>query len=69
MIGAPQFPGFPVVLAQAGVEEEITTAKLDFTELAKWYDLLPWREWRSGPQRPITHLVADELSALAEGPA
>lgn len=64
VIGAPRFPGFPVVLAQADTEEELVTAELDFTELARWYDLLPWREWRLGPQRPITRLVADELSAL-----
>jgi len=66
LIGGPEFPGFPVVLAQAGAGEELITAELDFTELAKWYDLLPWREWRSGPQKPITRLVADELAALGE---
>ena len=65
VIGAPRFPGFPVVLAQAGTEEELISATLDFTELAKWYDVLPWREWRSGPQRPISQLVADELADLA----
>jgi len=65
VIGGPEFPGFPVVLAQAGAEEELIAAELDFTELAKWYDLLPWREWRSGPQRPITALVAEELAQLA----
>ncbi len=66
VIGAPTFPGFPVVLARAGGAEELITAVLDFTELARWYDLLPWREWRLGPQRPITRLVADELSKLSE---
>lgn len=66
VIGAPAFPGFPVVLARAGAAEELITAVLDFTELARWYDLLPWREWRLGPQRPITRLVADELTKLAE---
>ncbi|MFA5884280.1 MAG: carbon-nitrogen hydrolase family protein [Acidimicrobiia bacterium] len=66
VIAAPRFPGFPVVLAQAGTDEELITAELDFTELARWYDLLPWREWRLGPQLPITRLVADELAALAE---
>jgi predicted amidohydrolase len=64
VIGGPQFPGFPTVLAQAGTDEELITAALDFAELAEWYDLLPWREWRSGPQRPITRLVADELGKL-----
>jgi predicted amidohydrolase len=64
VIAAPQFPGFPVVLAEAGTDEELITAELDFTELAKWYDILPWRKWRFGPQQPITRLVADELAKL-----
>ena len=34
VIGGPEFPGFPVVLAQAGADEELITAELDFTELA-----------------------------------
>ena len=55
----------PRALAQAGAEEELISAELDFTELARWYDVLPWREWRSGPQRPITRLVAEELAALS----
>ena len=65
VIGAPQFPGFPVVLAQAGADEELITAVLDFTELAKWYDWLPWREWRLGPQQPINELVASEFSKIS----
>lgn len=67
-IGGPRFPGFPELLAQAGSDEELVSAELDFTELARWYDWLPWREWRAGPQRPITRLVADELAALAGKP-
>ena len=66
VIGAPQFPGFPAALARAGADEELIVADLDFTELAKWYDLLPWREWRLGPQQPITRLVAHELTKLAQ---
>ena len=65
VIGGPQFPGFGAVLAQAGTEEELITADLDFAELGKWYDWLPWREWRSGPQLPISRLVADELARFA----
>ena len=65
VIGGPRFPGFGVVLARAGQEEELIVADLDFAELAKWYDWLPWREWRAGPQKAITQLVADELDALA----
>jgi predicted amidohydrolase len=63
VIAVPEFPGFPVTLARAGTGEELITAAVDFTAIARWYDLLPWREWRAGPQRPITDLVADELSA------
>jgi predicted amidohydrolase len=66
VIAAPQFPGFPVTLARAGAGEELITAKLDFTAIAEWYDVLPWREWRAGPQRPVSRLIADELSALEE---
>ncbi len=65
MIGGPQFPGFPVVLAQAGADEELIAAALDFTELAKWYDWLPWRDWRLGPQQPINQLVASEFANIA----
>ncbi len=65
VIAAPQFPGFPVTLARAGADEELITAELDFAAIAEWYDLLPWREWRAGPQRPVSRLIADELAALA----
>ena len=68
VICAPQFPGFPVTLACAGAHEEVITAEVDFAAIAKWYDLLPWREWRAGPQRPVSELVADELAALARHP-
>lgn len=64
VIGGPDFPGFGVVLAQAGSDEELISAELDFTALARWYDWLPWREWRLGPQRQITRLVAEELDRL-----
>jgi predicted amidohydrolase len=63
VIAVPEYPGFPVTLARAGTGEELVTAALDFAAIARWYDLLPWREWRAGPQRPITDLVADELAA------
>ena len=66
VIAATQFPGFPVTLARAGADEELITADLDFAAIAEWYDLLPWREWRAGPQRPVSQLIAAELAALAE---
>ena len=66
VIGGPKFPGFGEVLAQAEMAEELIVAELDFTELAQWYDWLPWREWRLGPQQAITRLVAEELRVLGE---
>ena len=66
VIGGPEFPGFGVALATAGTEEELITATLDFDQLAQWYDWLPWREWRLGPQLPVTELVSREFTALAE---
>jgi predicted amidohydrolase len=66
VICAPQFPGFPVTLARAGTEEEVVCAELDFTAIAAWYDLLPWRAWRAGPQLPVSRLIANELAALSE---
>jgi predicted amidohydrolase len=65
VIAATQFPGFPVTLARAGTDEELITAPVDFTAIAAWYDVLPWREWLAGPQREVSRLIADELSALA----
>src|SRR3954454_15880248 len=52
VIAATQFPGFPVTLARAGTGEELITAAIDFAAIAQWYDLMPWREWRAGPQAP-----------------
>jgi predicted amidohydrolase len=62
VIATVEFPGFPTTLARAGAEEEVITATVDFTTIGQWYDLLPWREWRDGPQRAITDLVARELA-------
>jgi len=65
-IGGPAFPGFGKVLAEAGLEEELIVATLNFDQLAAWYDWLPWREWRLGPQRYATDIVAREFAAIAE---
>jgi predicted amidohydrolase len=65
VIAAPQFPGFPVTLARAGADEGLITAEVDFAAIAEWYDVLPWREWRAGPQRSVSRLVASELARLA----
>ena len=64
-IATARYPGFPELLAQAGADEELVAAEVDFTRLGGWYDVLPWREWRAGPQRAVSRLVAEELAALA----
>jgi predicted amidohydrolase len=66
VIAAPEYPGFPVTLARAGTDEELITAVLDFEVIAQWYDVLPWREWRAGPQLPVSRLIADELAGLTD---
>lgn len=66
VIGGPAFPGFGTVLAEAGETEELIVGTLNFTQLAAWYDWLPWREWRLGPQSPVTRLVAEEFARIAE---
>jgi predicted amidohydrolase len=68
VIATVEFPGFPFTLAKAGIGEEIITATIDFATIGKWYDLLPWREWRTGPQRAITDLAARELAQAADAP-
>ncbi len=67
VIGGPGFPGFGRVLAGAGRNEELIVATLNYTQLAAWYDWLPWREWRLGPQLAVTKLVADEFAAIVAG--
>ncbi len=64
VIAGTTFPGFATVLARAGTDEQLIVADLDFVAMARWYDILPWREWRAGPQQSITRLVADELAQL-----
>ena len=66
VIGGPDFPGFGKVLAEAGKEEQLVVATLNFDQLAAWYDWLPWREWRLGAQRYATDLIAREFSDIAE---
>ena len=66
VVAGPAFPGFGRVLAEAGRDEELIVATLNYTQLAAWYDWMPWREWRLGEQLPVTELVAEEFAALAE---
>jgi predicted amidohydrolase len=65
VICAPSFPGFPVTLARGDSEEGMIAAVVDFAAIAEWYDLMPWREWRAGPQLPVSRLIADELEKIA----
>ncbi len=67
VIGGPAFPGFGKVFAEAGRREELIVATLNYAQLAAWYDWLPWREWRLGPQLHASRIVAEEFKALAEG--
>jgi predicted amidohydrolase len=69
VIATTEFPGFPRTLARAGTDEELITAELDFTKIAEWYDLMPWREWLAGPQKGVSRLIAEELSALSMSPS
>jgi predicted amidohydrolase len=66
VIGGPAYPGFGEILAQAGEDEELIVATLDYARIAGWDEVLPWREWRLGPQGDATRLVADEFGRLAE---
>ena len=66
VIGGPDFPGFGKVMAEAGQDEQLIVATLNFDQLAAWYDWLPWREWRLGPQRYATDLIAREFAEISE---
>ena len=66
IIGGPAFPGFGTVLAEAGRGEELIVATLNYTQLAAWYDWLPWRDWRLREQLPVTRLVAEEFAAIVD---
>lgn len=65
VIAGPAFPGFNKVYAEAGDGEALIVASLNFRQLARWYDLFPWRDWRLGAQGHATALVAREFEALA----
>ena len=65
VIAQPGYPGFGEVLARAGEREELIVATLNYARMAAWHDILPWRDWRLGPQGAATRLVADEFAALA----
>ena len=53
------------VLAEAGQEEQLIVATLNFDQLAAWYDWLPWRERRLGAQGYATDLIAKEFAEIA----
>src|SRR5579871_98377 len=54
-----------VTLALGDSEKGMIAAVVDFAAIAEWYDLMPWREWRAGPQLPVSRLIADELEKIA----
>ena len=52
------------VLASAGEDEELIVADIDFDEIARWHDWMPWTDWRLDEQRPVTELVQREFATL-----
>lgn len=66
VIGGPAFPGFGHVHAEAGSQEQLIVATLNFKQLDAWYDWLPWRKWRRGPQAGASRLIAEEFALLAD---
>lgn len=64
-IAGPAFPAFNKVFAEAGDGEELVVASLNYAQLARWYDLFPWRAWRLGAQAHATELIAREYKAIA----
>ena len=65
VIAAPQFPGFPVTLARAGADEELITADARLRRDRRVVRRAAVARWAAGPQRRVSRLIADELSALA----
>lgn len=65
-IAGPAFPSFNNVLAEAGEGEQLIVANLNYRQLARWYDLMPWRDWRLDPDRQlgITELIAREFDEI-----
>lgn len=66
VIAGPAFPQFNKVYAEAGDGEALVVASLNFHQLARWYDLFPWRRWRLGAQGYASEVVAREFRALAD---
>ncbi len=62
---------FNNVLAEAGPDEQMIIANLNYRQLARWYDLMPWRDWRLDPERQldITELIAREFEEITRNAA
>jgi len=66
-IAGPAFPRFSQVLAEAGGDgEEMVSATVSFEKLHRWEPIFPWRDWRATHQQPISQLIADEFTKLAQ---
>src|SRR3954469_478874 len=65
VIAGPAFPGFNKVYAEAGDGEGLVVATLNFHQLARWYDVFPWREGRLGAQAYASEIVAREFNEIA----
>ncbi|MGI9602362.1 MAG: carbon-nitrogen hydrolase family protein [Acidimicrobiales bacterium] len=65
-IAGPAFPRFSQVLAEAGDGEEIVSATVSFEKLHRWDPIFDWRGWRATHQLPISSLIAEEFTKLAQ---
>lgn len=67
-IAGPAYPQFNKIYAEAGTDEALIIASLNFPQLGAWRDLFPWTEWRSQPERQldVTTLVAAEFRLIAD---
>jgi len=70
-IAGPAFPSFNNVLAEASGDEQLIVANLNYRQLARWYDLMPWRDWRLDRERQlaVTELVAREFDEIGRNAA
>lgn len=52
--------------ATAGDTEELISATVSMTRLARWDPVYPWREWHTTIQRDAQAVVAEEFRRLLD---
>ena len=65
-IAGPAFPRFNSIFASAGETEELISATVSMTRLARWDAVYPWRYWHTTIQREAQAVVADEFRRLLD---